>query len=171
MKDAGGAAAVADPGHGHDFLAEVAAGHGHAGHDRDEIAEHGDGRDDVKIFEVAEVAGAVFAERGRSVLGHVLGEDVARWNAFDQQRADVADHGREPVCFLEGVGGADGNGFLAEAGVQAADDFVLAEELGHGVFDLAVEAHVVVEVEILLAGKFSRFRAGFRGRHSGGFSE
>ena len=128
MENAGGAAAIADPGHGDDFLAEVAAGHGNAGHDGNEIAEHGDGRDDVEIIEIAEMAGAVFAFGGRSVLGHVLRENVARGNAFDEERADVADHRSHPVAFLERVGGADGNGFLAEAGVEAADDFVLAEK-------------------------------------------
>ena len=98
VKNAGGAAAIADPGHGDDFLAEIAAGHGHAGHDRDEIAEHGDGRDDVQSFEIAEMAGAVFALGGRSEFGHVLSENVARRNAFDEQRADIADHGRHPVA-------------------------------------------------------------------------
>ena len=39
------------------------------------------------------------------------------------------------------------------------------KSLRHGVFDLAIEAHVVVEVEILLAGKFLRLCGGFRSRH------
>src|SRR5215469_11708498 len=81
----------------------------------------------------------------------MLGEDVARWNAFDKQRANVADHGSDPVLFLKRVGRADRNRFLPEAGVQAAHDFVLAEELGHGVFYSAIEAHVVVEIQVLLA--------------------
>ena len=50
VERAGGAAAVADPGHGDDVLAEIAPGHGYAGHHRDQIAEHGDGRDDVATF-------------------------------------------------------------------------------------------------------------------------
>ena len=62
-----------------------------------QIAEHRNGRNDVEIFQVAEVAGAVFAERGRSVFRHVLRENVARRNAFHEQRADIADHRREPV--------------------------------------------------------------------------
>ena len=71
----------------------------------------------MEIVEIAEMAGAVFAFGGRSVLGHVLRENVAGRDAFHEQRADVADHGREPVLFFQGVGGADGNGFLAQAGV------------------------------------------------------
>jgi hypothetical protein len=98
VEDASGAAAVADPGHGHDFLAKVAAGHGYAGHDGDEIAEHGDWRDDVEIIEIAKVAGAVFAFCGRGVLGHVLGENIARRDAFYEERADVADHWSHPVA-------------------------------------------------------------------------
>ena len=73
------------------------------------------GRNDVQIFQIAEVAGAVLALGRRIVFRHVLREDVARRNALHQQRADVADHRREPVFFLERVRRADRNGFLAEA--------------------------------------------------------
>jgi hypothetical protein len=165
VENAGGAAAVADPGHGDDFLAQIAAGHGDAGHNRNEIAEHGDGRDDVEISEVAEMTRAVFALGRRSVLGHMLREDVPGRDAFDEERADIADHGRHPVAFFEGVGAADGDGFLAKAGVKAAHDFVLAEKAGHGLFDFAIEAHVVVEVEVLLAREFLRLFGRFRNRH------
>src|SRR5258708_535881 len=162
-------AGVASQGHGQGFLAEIAASHRNGGERGDEIAEDGGGRDDVEIFEVAEVAGAVLAFGGRGVFRHVLGEDVARRNAFDEERADVADHRGHPVFFLEGGGAADGDGLLAEAGVETADDFVLAEEAGHGVLDFAIEAHEVVEVEVLLARKF-RFDGCCGGRHLRRFS-
>ena len=151
VKCAGGAAAVADPGERDDILSEIAAGHGDAGHHRNQIAEHGNGRDDVADFQVAEMAGAVFALRRRSEFRHVLGEDVARRDAFDEQRADIADHGRDPVAFLEGVAGADRNGFLAETGIEAADNFILAEQADHALFELTIELHVIVEVEVLFA--------------------
>src|SRR5271168_1129988 len=99
------------------------------------------------------MAGAVFAQRGRSEFRHVLSEDVARRDAFYQQRADIADHGRDPVAFFQGVAGADGDGFLAEARIEAADDFILAEEADHALFELAIKLHVVVKVEVLLAGE------------------
>src|SRR5579863_122118 len=99
------------------------------------------------------MAGAVFAQRRRGEFGHVLGEDVARWDAFYEQRADIADHGSDPVAFFQGVAGADGNCFLAETGIEAADDFILAEEADHALFELAIELHVIVEVEILRAGQ------------------
>src|SRR5882762_3890040 len=99
------------------------------------------------------MAGAILALGGRIVLGHVLHEDVAGRHALDEQSADVADHGREPIFFLESIGAANGNAFLTEAGVQAANNFILAEELDHGVFHRAVEAHEVVQVQILLAGQ------------------
>src|SRR5712672_892329 len=153
MEHASGTAAIADPGHGHDFLAQVATGDGHASHHGNQVAEHGNGRDDVQVIEIAEMAGAVFAFGGGIVLGHVLHEDVAWRNALDKERAYVANHGRQPIFFLESVGAAHGNAFLAEAGVQSADNFVLAEEFDHGVFHRAVEAHVVVQVQILLAGQ------------------
>src|SRR4029077_10811140 len=63
-------------------------------------------------------------------------------------------HRSEPVFRLERVGGADRNRFLAEAGIKAADDFILPEEPDHAVFELTIELHVVVEVEILRAGEF-----------------
>src|SRR2546427_9321091 len=44
MKRSGGGAAVADPRHRDNLLAQVAAGHGDAGHYRDQVAQHGDGR-------------------------------------------------------------------------------------------------------------------------------
>ena len=93
-------------------------------------------------------------KRGRSVFGHVLGEDIARLEPFHQQSADIADHRSEPVFRLERVGRAYRNSFLAEAGIKSADDFILPEEADHAVFELAIELHVVVEVEILLAGEF-----------------
>ena len=111
------------------------------------------------------MAGAIFAFGGRSVLSHVLRENIARGDAFNEESADVADHRSHPVALFERVGGTDGYGFLAQAGVETADDFVLAEKARHGVFHFAIEVHVVVEVEILLAGKFFCLRGSFRDRH------
>src|SRR5262249_11147470 len=53
----------------------------------------------------------------------------------------------------KGVCGSNRNGFLAEAAVKTADNFVLAEQLDHGVFYRAIEAHVVVQVDVLLLGQ------------------
>src|SRR5271156_3331460 len=99
------------------------------------------------------MAGAVFAQRGRSEFRHVLGEDVTRGDALYEQRADVADHGSDPIAFFQGVAGANGDCFLSEAGIEAADNFILAEEADHALFELAIQLHVVVEVEVLLAGE------------------
>src|ERR1700676_4355619 len=74
-----------------------------------------------------------------------------RRSALDQRRGVFGDRGGEPVFLLQGVRAAHGDGFLAQAGVQATDDFVLAEQLDHGVFHSPVQAHVVVQVQILLA--------------------
>ena len=105
-----------------------------------------------QLFQVAEVAGAVLALRGRSVFRHVLRENVARRKAFHQQRADVADHGRKPVARFERVGAAHRNRFLSQARIEAADDFVLPEEAHDAVFELPVELHEVIQVEVLFAG-------------------
>ena len=82
VEHAGRAAAVADPRHRHNFLSEISAGHRDAGHHRDQIAEHRNRRNDVQVFEVAEVARAIFTERRRSVLRHMLRENVARRNTL-----------------------------------------------------------------------------------------
>ena len=149
MKRSGGGAAVADPRHRDNLLAQVAAGHGDAGHYGDQVAQHGDGRDHVPYLQVAEVAGAVFAQGWRGVLGHVLGQDVARLEALHQERADIADHRRQPVPRLECVRGAHGDSLLPEAGVESPDNFVLPEQSHHLLLERAVQLHVVVELEVL----------------------
>ncbi len=67
------------------------------------------------------------------------------------KRADIADHGRDPVALFESGAGADRNGFLAEAGIQTADDFILAEQADHALFELAIELHEVIQIEVLFA--------------------
>src|ERR1700693_6453493 len=101
------------------------------------------------------MAGAIFAERGRGVVGHGLRENVAGRAPLYEGPANIANHRRQPVFFLEGVRRAYGDTFLAEARIQAADNFILPEELDHGVFNGAIEAHVVVQIEILLARQFA----------------
>src|ERR1700722_7375585 len=97
------------------------------------------------------MAGAVFAFGGRSKFRHVLGENVAGRNAFYEQGADVANHGRDPIALLESGTSADRNSFLTQAGIETADDFVLAEEADHALFELAIELHEIIQVEVLFA--------------------
>ncbi len=156
VKCAGGAAAIANPGHGDNILPEIAAGHGDAGHHWNQITQHGDWRNDVTRLQIAKVAGAVLALCGRSVFGHVLGENVAGLESLHKQRADVANHGRQPIAGLERVGCADRDRLLAEARIDAADDFVLAEQLYEAVFEPAIEQHEVVEIEVLVGSELSR---------------
>ena len=47
----------------------------------------------------------------------------------------------------------DRNRFLPQARIQAADNLVLAEQADHALFELAIELHVVVEIEVLLASQ------------------
>ena len=148
--DAGGLAAVADVGHDGDVAALQARAQRDAGEHGNQIAEHGDGRDHVALFDVAEVRGAVAAAGGRIGLGHVLHHDVAGGEAADQQRALVADHGREPVVLVERVGGGAGAGFLSESEVDAADDLALLVEIFERDFHAAVEQHPAVDLDALL---------------------
>jgi len=89
-------------------------------------------------------------------------------HALHQQRSDVADHRRHPVALFQRVRRPHRNRFLSQAGVQPADNLVLPEQPRHGLFDLAVQAHVVVKIQILLARE-RRFLPGLR--HGRRFSE
>ncbi len=69
--------------------------------------------------------------------------------ALDQHGALVADHGADPVVLMEGVGGGAGAALLAEAEVDAADDFALLVEFFEGLFHLAVEEHPAIDLDRL----------------------
>src|SRR5262249_7847187 len=73
-------------------------------------------------------------------------------DALHQQGPNIPNHGSQPVFPLKSVATANRNGLLAQAGIQPADNFVLAEQLHHGLFHGAVEAHVVIEIQVLLGG-------------------
>ena len=107
---------------------------------------------------------AVAALGGRAGLRHVLHHDVARGEAADQHRALIADHGRQPVFLVQGVGGGAGAGFLAEAEVNAADYLSLLVEIFERRFHLAVEQHPAVDLDALLLVKIFRFADGWNGR-------
>src|SRR6266849_5210587 len=154
VKNARRAAAVPNPRHGHDLLPEIPSGHGHAAHHRDQIAQHGNRRNDVQVVQVPEMAGSVLAFCRRIVFRHVLHENVARRHALHQQRADIPDHRRQPVLFFQRVCRPHRDGFLPQARVKSPDNFVLPEQLHHGVFDGAVQTHVVVQVQALLPHQF-----------------
>ena len=98
---------------------------------------------------------------GEVYARHVLRENVARLEAAHQQRADVADHRRDPVARAQRVGRAYGNGFLPQAAVQAADDFVLPEQAHQQFLERAVEPQVVVELEGLFARERQFIEAAF----------
>src|SRR2546429_6433230 len=53
--------------HGYNLLSEVAPPDSHAGHHRNQIAEHGNGKNDVQVVQVAEMACAVPA-LGRRIV-------------------------------------------------------------------------------------------------------
>ena len=83
-------------------------------------------------------------------FGHVLHHRVAGGEAADQQRSLVADHGREPVIFIERVSRGAGAGFLAEAEINSADDLALLVEIFERDLHFAVEQHVAVDLDALL---------------------
>ena len=145
--DAGGLASVADVGHDGNVASLEASAERDARKHGDEIAEHGDGRDHVALIDVAEVRGAVATLGGRVGLSHVLHHGVAGAKAADQERSLVADHGREPVVFVERVGRGAGAGLLAESEVDSADDLALLVEIFERDLHLAIEQHVSVDLD------------------------
>src|ERR1019366_10395888 len=151
MECPGGGPAVADPRHRHNLLAEIPSRHGDAGHDRDQVAQHGDRRNYVPRFQVAKMAGAVLAERWRRVTRHVLRQNIARLKASHQKRANIADHRRDPVPRTQGISRAHRDCFLAETGMESADDLVLSEQPYHLPLKLPVEPHEVVQIEVLFS--------------------
>ncbi len=87
---------------------------------------------------------------GRIGLGHVLHHGVGGAESADQQRTLVADHGGEPVVFVERVGGGAGAGFLAQSEVDSADYLALLVEILEGDLHFAIEQHVAVDLDGLL---------------------
>jgi hypothetical protein len=90
-------------------------------------------------------------ERGRIALGHVLLHDLDGARAHDEERAEVANRGRQDIAGAigaapEGKRAAHGGRFLPERAVQAADDFVLAVEVYEDLLDFAGELQVVVDL-------------------------
>ncbi len=118
-----------------------------AGKHGNEITKHGDGRYHIALFDVAEVRGAVAALGGRIGFGHVLHHGVTGAKAADEERALVANHGREPVVFVERVGRSAGAGFLAETEIHSADDLALLVEVFEGNLHFAIQQHVSVDLD------------------------
>src|SRR5580704_6912394 len=104
------------------------------------------------MCEVRKMAGAVFAVRRRSGARHVLREDVARRNSFDEQRADIANHRREPIVRLQRGSRTNRDRLLAEARIKPTDDFALPEEAFEARFELAIELEKVIKLALPLGG-------------------
>src|SRR5579862_9214932 len=99
------------------------------------------------------MAGAIAPARRGIRGGHVLREEVAGAKAAHEHRADIADGRRHPILRAECGCRAHGDGFLAAAAIDAAVNFVLPHQAPEELFERAIEAHVVVEIEGLLAGE------------------
>ena len=66
------------------------------------------------------------------------------WNPFTSNAPILRIIGASQSRFSSAIGRADGYRFLAQARIQSADNFVLAEEAHHSLFELAVELHVII---------------------------
>ena len=77
-----------------------------------------------------------------------------------QAHADVAMQGKNRVAGLQVEAGADGGGFLPDAGEDAPEHFALAVEDGEPLLERAAQEHAVVEVQERV-GRSVRFRRAF----------
>ena len=70
--------------------------------------------------------------------------------AAHQQRALVADHGREPVILIERISGRARAGLLAQSEINSADYLALLVEIFERDLHFAVEQHVAIDLDALL---------------------
>src|SRR5215475_8046228 len=102
----------------------------------------------------------VAAFRWRIGFRHVLHHHVAWLEATDEKRALIADHGRDPIVFTQGIGGSAGTGLLPQAEVHTADDFALLIEVLESLFHLAIEYHPAIDLDALLFAEVLRVTDG-----------
>src|SRR5689334_14218199 len=86
VKCAGTHATIADVGHGYELLLLHATAEQDAGHHRNHVAQMRD-RANEALLHVTEVDVEISAAGWSPRFCHVLREDVARANAFDEHRA------------------------------------------------------------------------------------
>src|SRR5215467_2716730 len=158
-----GLTAVADISHDRNIASLQTRAERDARKNGNEIAEHGDGRDHVALLDVAEMRGAVAAPGGRIGLGHVLHHGVGGAKAADEKRSLVANHGREPVIFVERVGRSAGAGFLTESEIDAADHLALLVQILQRNLHFAVQPHVSVDLDGLLPVEIPGVADGWEG--------
>src|SRR5580704_12151549 len=101
--------------------------------------------------EIAEMTRAVSPVRRRIRAPHILRQNISRLESAHQQRSDVAHHRRDPIAGFERVGRADRNRLLPQAAIQTAHHLILPHKKFEPLFKGAVQAHEVVELQLLLA--------------------
>src|SRR5262249_55144654 len=85
-----------------------------------------------------------------------------------EDRAEVANEGREDVASLERVGAAHRAALLAQAPVEAAHDLALTVEVRELLLDHAVEEQPVPDLQALATAEFRGGRGGGGGRGAAG---
>jgi len=158
-------AAVADPGKSCNVASLQARAQRHAREHGDEIAKHGNGRDHVALFDVAEVRcarrGLWWVNRPSPCIASWCPEarkprtSSAPWFAY---------HGREPVILIKGVGRGARAGFLAQPEINSSDYLSLLIKIFQSDLHFAVEQHVAVDLDALLLAQVLRVADGRDGR-------
>src|SRR5690348_9886850 len=80
-------------------------------------------------------------------LGHVLHHHVAGLEPAYQQRALIADHWPNPIAVAQGISRRTRAALLAKAQVDAADNFLLFEQVLQSLLHLSIEQHVAIDLD------------------------
>src|SRR5215212_4409871 len=113
MKGARAHAAVADVSDADKILVLQTAAEQNAGHHRDHVTQMRDWPDEA-LLHIAKVDIEISSARRSPRLRHVLRKNLARPDAFDEHRAEIANQRRDEIPGLQRVSRADGRCFLAQ---------------------------------------------------------
>src|SRR5262249_53105771 len=112
IKGARAGAAVTDVSEADNVLLLQAGAEQDAGHDRNHVAQMRN-RANESLRHVTEMNVEVFSAGWPPGFGHVLGEDFARPNSFDETRPQIANDWRYEIVWAQRVGRSHGGSLLA----------------------------------------------------------
>ena len=108
------------------------------------------GRSENAMLQIAAVQKRILAAREPGLLAHQLRHQPARIDAAHDEHAHVAMERRDEVAVVQRRADAGDDRLLAGAGVNAAEDFVLAMQSRDALLERANQLHPVVELELVL---------------------
>src|ERR1700687_1338916 len=102
------------------------------------------------MLEIAAVQERVLAARESRLLAHQLRHQAPRIDAAHDERAHVAMQRRDEIAVVQRRADSGDDRFLPGAGVNAAEDLVLAMQPRDAFLERANQLHPVVELKFVL---------------------